>query len=578
MLWFNIRRGRVRRASRAVARDASAANYAALARAAAGQHEDAIRTCSEALELHPQSGELQRIARGARAEQQRVRTARLRNETLAVSPRAALHRELCELLLEVGDAQGALETAQRWSSQTQDPEATYFAAAAHAEFFFDGRRSQDGMAAFRSAEKCARALPGTSAPCACSSRSPGAAGPWEDARWALARLLELMPGNPLLEARFRRVLANCAHSKPLQRAARRRGADRSVPGRRGGGGRGLRSRVPATDAQAAGVGARGSRGVLPSWQHGSRARRSSRRPTAQRAVREVLQVSRASARRMALGRALEIRVEGSFGALTLMPGSLGASAAWSSHSPRGDARPRCSRSLSGGTCQEGCVMQDVLLELTQLPGRQAGGGHLVGRRPPVRARTSRHHGRRLHRLHPLRPDLARGTAHRSGFARGARRELDRRRDASGQPDRLGGSEALRPRGEPGEPRRSARAGRSRDGHPRAGDVDRPRRAAPRCGRRPKLQKLLRDLGRFDPDQARPRSPSSTPNPAGIRDLPRLVHRRGPRYGRWSTEHARWPAAAAPNLLESSDPERGASFDANGSRPLRWFRSPALRRA
>lgn len=356
MPWFNIRRGRVRRASRAVSRDASAANYAALAReyAAAGQHEDALRTCSEALGLHPKSGELQRIARGARAEHQRVRTARLRNE-LAVSPRAALHRELCELLLEVGDAQGALETAQRWSSQTQDPEAIYFAAAAHAEFFFDGRRSQDGMAAFRSAEKCARELPRDKRPLRLQFEIARRCGAWEDARRSLARLLELMPGNPLLEARFRRVLANCAHSKPLQRAL----VDVERSGR-------------FLDDEAEEAGAFDRESLRPTLKRlasvpevhvafflrGNTALvQGARGPTADRtarAVREVLQVSRASARRMALGRALEIRVEGSFGALTLMPGSLGASAAWSSHPPRGDARALLEE-LSGGTCQEGAA-------------------------------------------------------------------------------------------------------------------------------------------------------------------------------------------------------------------------------
>ena len=70
-----------------------------------------------------------------------------------------------------------------------------------------------------------------------------------------------------------------------------------------------------------------------------------------RAVREVLQVSQASARRMALGRALEVRVEGAFGALTLKPGSLGAPAAWTSHPPRGEVRTLLDE-LGGETSRE----------------------------------------------------------------------------------------------------------------------------------------------------------------------------------------------------------------------------------
>ena len=356
MAWFTTSRRRVRRASRAVSRDSSAANYVALAReyASVARHEDVLRTCSEGLELHPESGELQRIARGARTEYQRVRTARLREE-LSVAPRAALYRELCELLLEAGDAQGALETAQRWRSRTDEPEATYFAAAAHAEFFFDGRRSHDGMAAFQSAGECARALPRDKRPLRLQFEIARRCGAWEDARRALARLLELMPGNPLLEARFRSVLANCAHSKPLQRAlvdVERTGhflddePEETEAFDRESLRPALKRLASAPEVHVAFF-LRGNTALV----------QGARGPTADRtarAVREVLQVSRASARRMALGRALEIRVEGSFGALTLKPGSLGASAAWTSHPPRNGVRAMLDE-LSGGTCQEGAA-------------------------------------------------------------------------------------------------------------------------------------------------------------------------------------------------------------------------------
>ena len=64
-------------------------------------------------------------------------------------------------------------------------------------------------------------------------------------------------------------------------------------------------------------------------------------PTADRtarAVREVLQVSRSAARRMALGRAFEIRAEGSFGALVLKPGAKGTAAIWTAQVPGEEAR------------------------------------------------------------------------------------------------------------------------------------------------------------------------------------------------------------------------------------------------
>lgn len=340
MTWFSTRRGRVRRATRAVSRDGSAANYVALAReyVALGQPENVLRACREGLELHPESAELQRLARTAKVEHQRKRTTELQSE-LAAAPRAALYRELCEILLENGDAQSTLETAQRWLNQTDEPEALYFLAAAHAEFFFDGRRSRDGMSAFQTADECARRLPRDKRPLRLQFEIARRCGAWEDARRSLARLLELMPGNPLLEARFRRVLSNCAHSKPLQKAlADVERSGRFVDDEPEEAGtfdrealRPTLKRLAAMPEVHVAFFLRGNT-ALVQGAHGPTADRTAR------AVREVLQVSRASARRMALGRALEIRAEGSFGALVLKPGSLGTSAVWTSHLPKGEVQ------------------------------------------------------------------------------------------------------------------------------------------------------------------------------------------------------------------------------------------------
>ena len=57
---FSTRRGRIRRATRALSRDASTANYVALAKehAALGEPSNVLRVCREGLELHPESAEL----------------------------------------------------------------------------------------------------------------------------------------------------------------------------------------------------------------------------------------------------------------------------------------------------------------------------------------------------------------------------------------------------------------------------------------------------------------------------------------------------------------------------------------
>lgn len=337
MSWFSTRKARVRRASRAVSKDGSVANYVVLAgeHVAQGDPESVLKVCREGLELHPESGELQRLARTAQEEFQRIRVAELRAE-LETAPRAALYRELCEILLENGDSQAALETAQRWHSQTDEPEAAYFVAAAHGEFFFDGRRSRDGLSAFQMADEASKRMLRDKRPLRLQFEIARRCGAWEDARRALARLLELMPGNPLLEARFRRVLSNCAHSRPLQRAlADVEKSGRFVDDEAEEAGtfdrealRPTLKRLAALPEVHVAFFLRGNT-ALVQGAHGPTADRTAR------AVREVLQVSRSSARRMALGRALEIRAEGSFGALVLKPGTLGTAAVWTSHVPRG---------------------------------------------------------------------------------------------------------------------------------------------------------------------------------------------------------------------------------------------------
>ena len=338
--WMPFQKGRVRRATRALAREAIEPNYVALAKEleALGEPKRVLGVCREGLELHPESAELQRLARRAKEEHQEQRLTEL-YDSLATAPRAAIYRELCEILLEKGDAQRVLEAAQRWQTQSQEPEANYYVAAAHAEFFFDGRRSRDGMTAYELATNTAREIPRDKRPLRLMFEIARRCGAWEDARKALARLLELMPGNPLLEARFRRVLSNCAHSKALPRALTEvEKSGRFVDDEPEESGTFDREALRPTLKRIAGRSEvhlafflRGNT-ALVQGAHGPTADRTAR------AVREVLQVSRSSARRMALGRAVEIRAEGSFGALVLKPGRLGTSAVWAARNPQGEVR------------------------------------------------------------------------------------------------------------------------------------------------------------------------------------------------------------------------------------------------
>lgn len=323
-------RRRVREAARALGKDASAENYVALAREyiVAGRTREVVRVCEEGLASYPGHAELERLAHRGRQLYQEDRLRELHAE-LEAAPRPALHREYCELLLEGGRVQRALEAAERWRAQTDDPESLYYLAAAHAELFFDGRRSADGLEAYELAAKAAKGNPQDRRAPRLQFEIARRCGAWEEARRALARLLELMPGNPALESRFRSVLANCVHAVPLARALH--AVEKSgkfvddlpehTQAAEPDDVRALLKELAAPQDVRAAVFLRGGTGLVQGAQ-GATAERTAR------AVREVLQSSRAAARRMALGRPLRIEAEGAFGSLLISPGDLGNVAVW----------------------------------------------------------------------------------------------------------------------------------------------------------------------------------------------------------------------------------------------------------
>ncbi|MEZ6014200.1 MAG: hypothetical protein R3F49_03735 [Planctomycetota bacterium] len=339
---------RLRAAARALGKDASAENYVVLAREyiVVGQTRDVVRVCEEGLAAYPSHPELERLAHRARQLYQEDRLRELATE-LEAAPRPALHREYCELLLEGGRVQRALEAAERWRAQTDDPESLYYLASAHAELFFDGRRSADGLEAYELAVRAAKGMPQDRRAPRLQFEIARRCGAWEEARRALARLLELMPGNPALESRFRSVLANCANAVPLARALH--DVEKSgkfvddLPEHAGDGEpddvRALLKELASPFEVRAAVFLRGGTGLVQGAQ-GATAERTAR------AVREVLQASRSAARRMALGRPLRIEAEGAFGTLLVSPGDLGNVGVWTKGAVAHSTRTRVAQ-LSG---------------------------------------------------------------------------------------------------------------------------------------------------------------------------------------------------------------------------------------
>lgn len=321
---------RIRAALRRLGSEPSAENYVAVARehVVAGNLQDILRVCSEGLSLHAGNAELMRIAERARQLQldSRIRTLR---QDLTLSPRPALWRELCDVLLECGRLQHAEETAEQWWSQAGGGEATYYRARARASQFFHGCRSTDGKVAWDLALEAVREMPGDSRPLEVQYDIAKAAGAWADARKVLACILEISPGHPQHEQRFRDASQRVHDSKSLRAGlaeveATGRFADSpdSAAGQSNVAIRPLLKRLGGDADVKAVIFQRGGTALVQGL-HGGTADRTAR------AVREVGIATRSGARRTGIGRSLEVTVEGGFGSLVIALGTTGTAACWS---------------------------------------------------------------------------------------------------------------------------------------------------------------------------------------------------------------------------------------------------------
>ncbi|MCA9000773.1 MAG: hypothetical protein KDB61_02535 [Planctomycetes bacterium] len=321
---------RIRAALKKLAQEASAENYIAVARehVVLGNLQDILRVCSEGLTLHPGNPELMRISDRARQLQLDSRVTILRKD-LALSPRPALWRELCDVLLECGRPARAEETAEQWHNQSGGGEATYYRARSRATLFANTCRSADGKAAWDLAMTAAREMPADTRPLEVQYDVASWVGAWADARKVLARILEIAPGHPQHEQRFRDVSQRVHDSKSLGAGlseAEATGhlvdsADTSSP-QSNVSIRPLLKRLGADEDVRAVVFQKGGTALVQGL-HGATADRTAR------SIREVGTATRAATRRIGLGRAMEVTIEGTFGSLSMALGTTGAAACWS---------------------------------------------------------------------------------------------------------------------------------------------------------------------------------------------------------------------------------------------------------
>jgi tetratricopeptide (TPR) repeat protein len=203
-----LTRSRLKGVRQALADDPSARNYLALAHehARVGEMAEVQRVCEEALQSFPGHAELQRLCDRARNLLLETRTRELVRE-LHDAPRPGLYRELCELYLEAGRVEKAEETALAWYQESNDPNAQLARAQARLRRFLDDKRREDGKLAAELLDQAEKQLPGDDRPLRIRLDLVCAVGAWREARKVLSQLLEMTPGDPLLETRFRSLAA-----------------------------------------------------------------------------------------------------------------------------------------------------------------------------------------------------------------------------------------------------------------------------------------------------------------------------------------------------------------------------------
>jgi len=324
-------RNRIRQAAKDLALEPTPRNYVNLAReyVVAGNFREVLRVCEEGLQIHTGNAELKRMADRAQAIELEKRLKTLQREALA-SPRPALWQELGDLLLQSGRLDRAQEVAQQWHSARKDGESTYFLARVVSERFFADRRKDDGVRAFELADEALKLMGSDARPLQLQLELTTRTGAWQEARKCIARLLELMPGDPDLEARFRTVLSHCENAKSYERtlnAVERTGQfiddQAEIASNSNVAVRPMLQKLSADDSVRAAVYLRGGT-ALVQGPHGATADRTAR------AVRDVVLASRSASRRLGLGRPTEVLMEGAFGSLLLSPGERSTSAVWCS--------------------------------------------------------------------------------------------------------------------------------------------------------------------------------------------------------------------------------------------------------
>ena len=331
-----LARNRIRAARRALAEAPSPATYAALANeyVQLGMMREVRQVCEEGLAAYPGNSQLSRLCERARRLERETRLVELK-KALADAPRPALWCEMCEILVDSGLLARAEEYAQQWHQASADRESRLMLARVRMERFHADRGRDQGRKALETLDEVLSLEPGEIRAWRLKMELMMQIGAWRDARRCAAQLLQIAPGDPVLEARFR-TLDTLADESPtaeralieVERTGRFAGETKDARPRPSGAGsvRSMLRALAAHEDVHAALYVRGST-VLVQGSRGATAERMAR------AVRSILTSSRASGRRLGLGQIGQIQLEGDFGALHIAPGEMDAGALWTAGIP-----------------------------------------------------------------------------------------------------------------------------------------------------------------------------------------------------------------------------------------------------
>ena len=273
-----------------------------------------MKVCEEGLDQFPGNQELLRLLDRTNELQREDHIRELQRE-VREAPRRGVWRELCRVLIQAGRVDRAEETAEQWYRESKDGEARLCCAEARAERFFTDRRREDGLVAMRYAEEAQELLSRDPRPQRLLLQLTSRVGAWKEARRLAAQLLELVPGDPVLESRFRTLMSLAEHSPTFEQALREvertgRLADEDPDGHDGtrpqapetGSIRPLLQRMVAAEGVAAAVYLRGGTALVQGPKgahrrtHGARRARGHRQVPIRRAAPGVGSAHRAASR------------------------------------------------------------------------------------------------------------------------------------------------------------------------------------------------------------------------------------------------------------------------------------------